>query len=291
MKNYFVGIILMFCLTLSCFPDTAKDYNSPNVGTLKYIPRGSFGPKASQYPIMTVSAFRIGIHEITRYQFNSIMGFDPSDISRSSGDNDPVQCVNWYLALIFCNKLSIRENLTPVYSLNGYSDPTYWGKVPTSPDDPSENNWRNISVNLTADGYRLPTEMEWTWAALGARNTKTYYNGTLAFAGSTGKNKVEDYTWYKSNSNGITHPVGTKKPNELGMYDMNGNVGEWCWDTNGEFPNNNITNYQGPESRWGMIIVKGHDILHDNSDGGILDRGTQVPSIGTFFTGFRVVRQ
>jgi len=123
-------------------------------------------------------------------------------------DNYPVIEISWYGAAAFCNYLSEREGLTPVYDLS---------------------NW---SANWSANGYRLPTEAEWEYAAKGGANgNNTKYSGS---------NNVDAVAWYWDNSNATgnsnlynghgTLPIGTKQANELGIYDMSGNVYEWCWD-------------------------------------------------------------
>jgi len=144
--------------------------------------------------------------------------------------------VNWYHAIAFCNKLSLLEGLTPAYTVSRVSN---WAElafdsIPTSTSDANYNAWKDAECNWDADGYRLPTEMEWMWAAMGAPAdgqdegiNRTGY--TKAYAGA-GTNSIGDYAWYDENSDDKTHPVGGKRPNELGLYDMSGNVEEWCWD-------------------------------------------------------------
>jgi len=212
------------------------------------VPAGSFQRDAAATNISIVSAFRMSQYEITRAQFLSVMGHDPTRTEFSSGSNDPVR-VNWYHAIAFCNKISIAEGLTPVYSVNGvnFSTLTY-AEIPNY----SENSiWDAATANWSANGYRLPTEMEWMWAAMGATSGygytgETYTTGyTKAFAGSTGSNNIGDYAWYYGNYSGTTHPVGTKLPNELGFYDMSGNITEWCWDWDEVWPDGTLSNYRG----------------------------------------------
>lgn len=204
-------------------------YISPNIGKLVYVPKGSFQRDGTPDNISVIStAYRMSEHEITREQFLAIMGSDPVT-GNSSGMNDPVQMANWYHAIAFCNKLSIAEELTQVYSVSGvnFSSLTF-AQIPTS----SNSTWDAATANWSANGYRLPTEMEWMWAAMGAVD-----DYTKLFSGSNGSNAIGDYAvfgYYNSEPGRTTtersNPVGSKLPNELGLYDMSGNVWEWNWD-------------------------------------------------------------
>ena len=135
------------------------------------------------------------------------MGYDPSDEQNSGGILDPVQGISWYHALSFCNTLSLLEGLVPVYSINGRTNPMDWGSVPAT----SSESWNAAGANWSADGYRLPTEMEWLWAAMGADSAapgqinRTGYD--KAFSGSNGSNLADDYAWYDGNSGNKTHPA------------------------------------------------------------------------------------
>ncbi len=151
--------------------------------------------------------------EVTEKLYIAIMGENPS---RFKGDNLPVEKVSWYDAIYFCNKLSERHGLSPVYAVDGKTDVSSWGyRVHNG------NSIRgDITQNLKADGFRLPTNDEWEYAAKGGQNYK--------YAGS---NNLDEVGWYEDNSREKTHPVAQKKPNGYGLYDMSGNVFEWVWDS------------------------------------------------------------
>lgn len=260
------------------------------------VSTGSFQRDATSTNISTIStAFRMSETVITRSQFLSVTGVDPSYTPYSTGTSDPVQQVSWYHALVFCNKLSMVEGLTPVYNIAGSTNPDTWGALPTSNDA----TWDAAIANWSANGYRLPTEMEWMWAAMGATSgfsytSPTYLSGYLkAFAGSTGSNNIGDYAWYVENSASTTHPVGTKLPNELGLYDMSGNVDEWCWDWQANYPDGTLTSNtvagRGAASGTNRV-VRGGNRSNDASLLTVAFRAGNPPYIQYHDHGFRVVR-
>ncbi len=274
-------------------PAAGSDYTSANIGILKYVPAGTFQRDATPANTSYVSAFRMSRYEITRAQFAAIMGADPSDVQHSSGMNDPVQQANWYHAIAFCNKLSIREGLTPAYAVTGVDFPTLtFAAIPTGPD----SNWNAATCNWSANGYRLPTEMEWMWAAMGANIANPWASNTTGytkqFAGSNGSNAVGDYAWYSGNSSKGSKQVGTKLANELGLFDMSGNVWEWCWDRYGTYPTNLVSDYRGAGTGSTRVMRGGCWIDYFNPpDGVAVDlRNGNIPSNQYYFVGFRVVR-
>lgn len=225
--------------------------------TMVSVPAGTFQRDDKSYNTSTVSAFRMSAYEITRAQFLAVMGTDPSYTSYSNGTSDPVQTVNWYHAIAFCNKLSIAEGRTPVYTVSGVEFTTLaYSAIPTN----SNTTWDAATITAGANGYRLPTEMEWMWAAMGAPSDGTYGSTNRtgyqkAFAGNNGSNTIGNCAvfGYYTNETGRTttertNPTGSKSANELGLYDMSGNVWEWCWDWYSTYPTGAFTNYMGTAS-------------------------------------------
>jgi sulfatase modifying factor 1 len=157
-----------------------------------------------------LDSFLISEFEVTQGEFEELMGFNPSFFS---GKNLPVEQVNWYEAVAFCNAKSLAEGLEPVYRIDRNA------KDPNNRAESDDLKW-TVEWAPGANGYRLPTEAEWEFAARGGRLSKGY-----RYAGSDNHREVA-----VSNEDGKTLRVGSKKPNELGLYDISGNVWEWMWD-------------------------------------------------------------
>ena len=167
--------------------------------------------------------FSILATEVTQELYESVMGENPSKFNEEK--NLPVEQVSWYDAVYFCNKLSDMFGLTPVYAVAGETDAGKWGYAPHK----KENITGTVRQNENADGYRLPTVEEWQYAAKGGQDFKYSGSGNL-----------DEVGWYEDNSESKTHPVAQKKPNDYGLYDMSGNVNEWC---GGPYPNYSRSRY------------------------------------------------
>ena len=233
---------------------------------------------------LTIPDLIVSDHEVTRGEYKAVMGKDPSTAyaydkngNKLTGEdvlNNPVNDVNWYDALVYCNKRSMQENLTPCYTINSSTDPDDWGEVPTS----RNNTWNAATCDFNANGYRLPTEAEWEWLARGGEN--------YTYAGS---DTIDDVAWYTENTNGTgTRDVKTKAPNGYGLYDMSGNVWEWCWDWSGDISYN--TAAYGATSGANRVMRGGcwNSTLSDYC--AVSNRTSDPPTSCRNVLGFRVVR-
>ena len=175
-------------------------------------------------------------------------------------DDGPVVMVNWYDAAEYCIWLSRKEGFQNVYSIKGAT----------------------VTADFTRNGYRLPTETEWEYAARGGRRSKEYL-----YAGS---DNILLSGWHFAISGNSTHPVGRKSPNELGLYDMSGNVQEWCWDWYGEYTGSTQVDPLGSASGKERIC-RGGSWINTPSRCVTTFRLMTDPGIRCFNIGFRIVRR
>ncbi len=181
-------------------------------GRLKKIKGGTFlmGDEDTGQFQATIKDFWMDMYPVTQALYRQVTGKNPS---RFEGDDRPVESVSWFEAVDFCNRLSEKMGLEPVYKMDG-----------------EEVEWQKDK-----NGFRLPTEAEWEYACR---------------AGTTGERygPIDEIAWYNKNSGGSTQGVGQKKPNGFGLYDMLGNVWEWVWDWHGQYPSEPADNPSGPDT-------------------------------------------
>ncbi len=251
------------------------------------VPGGSFdmgSPKSDKLssdderPVhrVTLSSFMLSATEVTVFQYSLYCSLTNRDIRENivwpnSGDN-PVVNVSWYDAIGYSNWLSERMGLRGQYAIDR-----------NKADVNNNNEYDDLKWTVTplpgSDGYRLPTESEWEYAARGGEKSKGYrYAGgdSLDLAG-----------WYDGNSGNRTHAVGGKLPNELGLYDMSGNVWEWCWDRYGDYDDKVSTNPQGA-GKGGNRVSRGGSWINDPQICRAANRLSNGPTDRTYILGFRL---
>ena len=227
-----------------------------NGGTfLMGSPAGEQGRSTNEGPQhqVTVSSFYIGKYPVTQEQYQEVMKTNPSDFK---GANLPVERVSWLDAIEYCNKLSLKEGLTPVYTIKG----------------------SNITWDRSANGYRLPTEAEWEYACRAGTETP-FYSGA----------SVDEAGWHSGNSGRRTRPVGEKQPNPWGLYDMHGNILEWCWDFLGDYSKGEQTDPLGAASG-STRVYRGGCWQFSAAQARSAYRFGNTPNLRINFVGFRLVR-
>ena len=204
--------------------------------------------------------FYMGETEVTQAEYIAIMGANPSSFL-DCGTDCPVEVVSWHEAAEYANALSVAEGLTECFNCSIGDCST-----PNSP--------------YTCDGYRLPTEAEWEYAARAGTD--------YVYAGS---NTVGDVAWYSLNSSSQNHPVAQRLPNDWGLYDMSGNVWEWGWDwyDSGYYSSSPSSDPEGPTSASDRI-ARGGSWLNDASIARVTYRSRLAPLGRIYSKGFRLTR-
>ncbi len=213
----------------------------------------AWGNEKPRHAVTLTRKYSIGKYPVTQALWERVMGNNPSGFK---GSSRPVELVSWFECVDFCNKLSEMEGLEKAYLING----------------------EDVQCNFDADGYRLPTEAEWECAGRGGESH--LYSGS---------NNIDDVVWYSKNSNYETHGVGQKKANGFGLFDMSGNVQEWCWDWDKYYSSAPTEDPTGATTGTGRAYRGGrwYDVAVDSRLSLRYRRG---PSLRDFNLGFRLCR-
>jgi formylglycine-generating enzyme required for sulfatase activity len=217
---------------------------------------------------VTVSGFYMGKYEVTQAEYEAVMGTNPSNFK---GANLPVEKVSWYDAVEYCNRRSQKEGLSPAYAISGIGDS------------------RTVTWNRGSNGYRLPTEAEWEYACRGGTATPFSTGNNI----TTGQANYDGNNPYNNNAKGTYREkataVGSFAANHWGLYDMHGNVWEWCWDWYGDYSSGAQSNPGGAASG-SSRVVRGGSWRYGAQDLRSAFRGSGPPSLRSDRIGFRLVR-
>ncbi len=243
---------------------------------------------------------------VTRGQWRALMGTTPSYFTRD--ENLPVESVNWFEAVALANALSEKEGLSPAYLVEGREGTLGGGLKRGEDQGQGDFKYASVTLELDANGYHLPTEAEWEYACR-AGTADTIYGGNWALLGENNAPALDPIAWYGGNSGvkhtegveskwpemqkpavrSATHPVGLKQANPWGLYDMLGNVWEWCGDWYGNYDAKKSADPSGPAEGRNRVF-RGGSWFSNARWVRSANRNRRHPDVRGHYQGFRLVR-
>jgi formylglycine-generating enzyme required for sulfatase activity len=213
---------------------------------------------------VSLKSFVISETPVTQELYTAVMKNNPS---RFKGGDRPVDSVSWFDAITFCNALSEQSGLPPAYTI--------------------DESGVNVTWDRDSRGFRLPTEAEWEYAARGGQ--KGALGEPLTTPRFAGSQDINELAWYNRNSNRQSQPVKGKLPNELNLYDMCGNVWEWCWDWYDDYPAEKVSDPSGAP-RGKNKVYRGGSFFNDLNQLRVTFRSWAAPSQNINSAGFRIAQ-
>ncbi len=298
-KKYLLLILIVFATTVY----SKQDNTEKTTGDIQmvHIPSGTYvmgkdcegRDYSPQHSVIISKGFWMGKYEITQKQYLELTGANPCEKSKyGEGDSLPVYNISWYDAVQFCNKLSEAAGLKPYYKINT-------GSKDDDNVSPNDNIKWEVNVDEKADGFRLPTEAQWEYCCRAGTKTDFYWgkDSSWDFSGK--------YSWHMFNAgmrrynNGTfwwvkyhkVKKVGTRIPNKFGLYDMNGNVAEWCYDrySRSYYSGEDKTDPSGFDGEYVYRVVRGGTMLDSPKDFTSYSRWPVEPFERIGMNGLRVV--